>query len=103
MAVRERQIQLQKTVGKLRCRTQTSRSLKEQHLCTGDTRHQQARKMDKQQAVAGKLREIAGKCAIAGNCEELRTSSPYASTLGPLICKGAALRPVLQATTLGQP
>ena len=36
-AVRKRQIQWRKIAGKWRCRHQTPRSLKQHHLCTGDT------------------------------------------------------------------
>ena len=50
---------------KLRCRNQTSRSLNEQHLCTGDTRgtNTHARGTGKKQ-----LWKIAGDCEIAKNC-----------------------------------
>ena len=78
IAVRERQIQiakhcgkiaveLQKIAGKRRCRNQTSRSLKEQHFCTGDTQgtNEPARWTSEKQ-----LRKIAK------NCQELRTSAP---------------------------
>ena len=65
---------LRKIAGKLRCRNQTSRSLKEQHLCTGDTQgtNKQPRWTNKKQLRknCGKLREIGGKWEIVQNCEK---------------------------------
>ena len=74
MVVRERQIKLRKSCGKLRCHNQTPRSLKEQHLGTGDTQgtHTHARGTSQKE-----LRENRG--TIAGNCEiakRLRASAP---------------------------
>ena len=53
---------------RLRCRDQTSRSLKEQHFCTGDT---QGTNTHARWATKKQLRKIAKK-----NCEKLRTSTP---------------------------
>ena len=76
--LRERQIQswkiAGKIAGKLWCRDQTSRSLKEQHYCTGDTRgtNKHARWTSKKQVgkTCGKLRKIEK------NCEKLRALIP---------------------------
>ena len=63
----------QEIAGKSRCRTQTSRSLKEQHLCNGDTQG-----THKQRAIAGKLRENCGE--IAGKLRENAQSCKIAKT-----------------------
>ena len=76
--------------GELRCRYQTSRSLKEHHLCTGDRDRQRAptrtrggRAKGNYGKIAKKLQEIARIAKIAGKCEtagekkrKLRTSTP---------------------------
>ena len=58
--------------GKLQCRNQTSRSLKEQHLCTGDTQGSNKRaSWTGKKAIAekcGQLPKIAGNCEIAKHC-----------------------------------
>ena len=83
IAVVERQIQLRKIAEKLRCRNQTFRSFKEQHLCTGDRQgtNIHARRTSRK-AVAEKLR----------NCENCRPPfspppfwRPSGSTLGRLM------------------
>ena len=69
--------QLRKIAGKLRCRNQTSRSLKEQHSSTGDTRgaNTHVRGTGKRQwrMVCGKLRKIAENWGKLRNCEKWQT------------------------------
>ena len=80
MAVRERQIQLRKfagncgkIAGKLQFWDQTPRSLKEQHLCTGDTQgtNKNARGTRKKQ-----WRKIAGNCGKVRKTADLSPPPP---------------------------
>ena len=101
VAVSERRIQLKKIAGnrgeiegkygklreiaeKLRCRTRTSRSLKGQHLCAGDTQDTHAggeQQLRKRCGKLGKPATIFQKCGIPKSCEELRTSTSAAPRL----------------------
>ena len=80
IAVRERQIQLRtiaencgKFAGKLRCRDQTSRSLKDQHFCTGGTKGTNKHAMWTSKKQLWKNCEISKDCEKLRNCEKLRT------------------------------
>ena len=83
IAVRKGQIQLRKIAEKLRCRNQTSRSLKEQHFCTRDTQgtYNHARWTSKKQ-----LRKIVGNSRKWRNCEKLRKIADLNSPPSPLLC-----------------
>ena len=98
MAVRGHQIQLRKLAGnygeiaqKLRCRHQTSRSLKEQHLCTGDTQgtntHATSIRKKQLQKNCGKLIRIAKLRNIARNC------GPRPPPPAPPVCGGLLVHP----------
>ena len=79
IAIREGPVQLRKIAGKncgkLRCRNQTPRSLKEQHFCTGGSecfcvsKQKIAGKMRKIAKTSEKIRKIAKMRKIAKNCE----------------------------------
>ena len=75
---------LRENGGKSRCRNQTFRSLREQHVCTGETQgtnkharstsEKQLQKNCEKMRKIAKLRKIAEKCGKLRNCEKLRTS-----------------------------
>ena len=70
--------------GKSRWRNQTSRSLKEQHLCTRDTEAARWTSKTHCRKNCGTLREIAG------NCGKLRTSPPPPGLVFHQIGRGSA-------------
>ena len=72
-SVKSNSEKLRKIAGNLRCRNQTSRSLKGQRFCTGDTQgtNKHARWTRKN---CGKTAENCENCEIAKNSEKLRTS-----------------------------
>ena len=84
-----------KNCRKWRCRNRTSRSLKEQHLCTGDTQDtkEHARGTSKTQLpkYCGKLREIAKFCGPQPPCVTFRLvvaplRGPGRSPVFPFAC-----------------
>ena len=89
IAVRERQIQLRKIADKLQENSQTSRSVMDQHLCTGDTQgtNKHAMRTSKKQ-LRKNLRKIPENFGKLRNCEKLQKLRTLIAPPPPPVCRG---------------